>query len=60
MVIMTIALPISFAFLDSGFLFGLILSMVVSIAVFISSAIRMNGRDVNIIILKIGGKSKKH
>ena len=57
---MTIALPISLAFLDNAFLSGPILSIIVSIAVFISSAISINNNEVIIIIRDKIGTSKKN
>ena len=58
MVNITIALPISLAFFDNSFLSGPILSIMVSIAVLINSAIIINNSDEIIIILEVVGISK--
>ena len=60
MVIITIALPMSLAFLDSGCLSGLILSIMVSRAVLTNSAIIMKDNENNIIIRDVVDTSKKH
>ena len=60
MVIITIALPISLAFFDKGCISGPILSIMVSIAVLIISAIIMNTKENNIIMRDNPDTSRKH